>query len=116
MQYMFFVVAREDQPIPDALLDAMGGMIEREMKSGGMLDVHGLQPAARGARLNVRGGKIDVTAVDSKEVISGYATFQFNSHDEAMAKAAEFMNLYLQHAPDWEGTCEVRLMDEFEAD
>ncbi len=116
MQYMFFVVAREDQPIPDALLDAMGGMIEREMKSGGMLDVHGLRPAARGARLKVYGGKLAVTEIESQEVISGYATFQFNSHEEAMAKAAEFMELYRKHAPHWEGTCEVRLMDEFEAD
>jgi hypothetical protein len=41
-------------------------------------------------------------------VIGGYAIFELRDKAEAVAMAREFMQLHLEHMPDWEGTCEVR--------
>jgi hypothetical protein len=66
-----------------------------------------------GARVGITDGKLSVTDgpfVESKELIGGYAIFEFRDMDEALAAAKEFMQLHLEHMPGWEGTCEVRLM------
>ena len=51
---------------------------------------------------------IDGPFVEAKEVIGGYAIFEFRDKEEALAAAKEFMQLHLEHMPGWEGTCEVR--------
>jgi hypothetical protein len=48
--------------------------------------------------------------VEAKEVIGGYAIFEFRDKAEALAMAKEFMQLHLDHMPGWEGTCELRPM------
>ena len=53
---------------------------------------------------------IDGPFVEAKEVIGGYAIFEFRNKEEALASAVEFMQLHRQHMPGWEGTCEVRAM------
>jgi hypothetical protein len=95
-------------------MEAMGKLAEREIKAGRMIDMGGLMPIAMaGARVRITDGKLSVTDgpfVESKELIGGYAIFEFRDMDEALAAAKEFMQLHLEHMPGWEGTCEVRLM------
>jgi hypothetical protein len=48
--------------------------------------------------------------VEAKEVIGGYAIFEFASKEEAIASAREFLQLHLDHIPGWRGVCEIREM------
>jgi hypothetical protein len=70
-------------------------------------------PIETGARVRIKDGElsvIDGPFVEAKEVIGGYAIFDFRNKEEALASAVEFMQLHRQHMPGWEGTCEVRAM------
>jgi hypothetical protein len=46
--------------------------------------------------------------VEAKEVIGGYAIFELQGKEEAVASATEFMQLHKDLMPGWEGTCELR--------
>ena len=48
--------------------------------------------------------------MEAKELIGGYAIFEFRDQAEALAVAKEFMQLHLDHMPGWEGTCELRAL------
>jgi hypothetical protein len=66
-----------------------------------------------GAQITLHGGKITVTDMplaEGKEVIGGYAIFEYKTREEAIASAVEFMNLHKEFAEDWEGVCEMRPM------
>jgi hypothetical protein len=94
-------------------MEAMGKLAEREIKAGRMIDMGGLMPLQQGARVAIEGGKLRVTDgpfVEAKEVIGGYAIFEFRDKAEALAMTREFMQLHLDHMPGWEGTCELRPM------
>src|ERR1700748_3818366 len=78
-----------------------------------MIDNGGLLPVATGARVTVADKKlsvIDGPFVEAKEVVGGYAVFELRDKDEAVAMAKEFMQLHLEHMPEWEGACEVRAL------
>ena len=47
---------------------------------------------------------------EAKEIIGGYAQFEFKSREEAVASAVEFMELHRKYWPGWEGETEVREM------
>jgi hypothetical protein len=89
----------------------MHKLADREIKAGRMIDTGGLLPLASGARVRIADGElsvIDGPFVEAKEVIGGYAIFEFRNKEEAVASAVEFMQLHKDHMPGWEGTCEVR--------
>jgi hypothetical protein len=112
MRFMSIVTSPQPMKAPTpALMEAMGKLAEREIKAGRMVDMGGLTPLQQGARVSIEGGKLRVTDgpfVEAKEVIGGYAIFEFRDKEEALASAVEFMQLHKQHMPGWEGTCEVR--------
>ena len=114
MRYMSIVTSpKPDQGPTPALMEAMGKLAEREIKAGRMIDMGGLMPLQQGARVAIEGGKLRVTDgpfVEAKEVIGGYAIFEFRDKAEALAMAKEFMQLHIDHMPGWEGTCELRPM------
>lgn len=96
---------------PPELLDAIHKLADREIKAGRMLDNGGLMPVQTGAQVRIKDGKlsvIDGPFVESKEVVGGYAVFELRDKEEAVAMAREFMQLHLEHMPEWEGACEVR--------
>lgn len=98
------------KPTP-GFMDAMGKLAERELKSGRMVDTGGLVPIEQGARVSLRNGELvvqDGPFAEAKEVIGGYAIFELQNAEEALALAVEFMQLHKDHMPGWEGTCEVR--------
>lgn len=109
MRYMSFVISHTQAPPTQELMDAIGKLAEREIKAGRLVDMGGLMP--QGTRVTLTKGKLGVTDgpfTESKEVIGGYAVFEFATHEEAVASAVEFMNLHKQFCPGWEGVCEVR--------
>ena len=114
MRFMYVVTSSQPNrgPTP-ALMEAMHKLAEREIKAGRMLDSGGLLPVSMGAQVKISDGKLSVVDgpfVETKEMIGGYAIFELRNKEEAMAAAREFMQLHLDHMPDWEGTCEVRIM------
>ena len=114
MRFMSIITSPQPMTGPTpALMEAMGKLAEREIKAGRMVDMGGLMPLQQGARISISDGKLRVTDgpfVEAKEVIGGYAIFEFRDKAEALAMAREFMQLHLDHMPGWEGTCELRPM------
>jgi hypothetical protein len=112
MRFMMQVITNENQGTPpQALMDAMGEFIEKEMNTGRLIDTGGLAPTSMGTRVRLSKGHI--SAVDgpfseSKEIVGGYAIMEFNSKEEAIEVAKEFMELHATHWPEWNGESEIR--------
>ena len=114
MRFMSIVLSSQApvQP-PASLMEAMGKLADREIKAGRMIDMGGLMPIETGVQVRIKDGElkvIDGPFVEAKEVIGGFAIFEFRNKEEALASAKEFMQLHIEHMPGWEGTCEVRAM------
>jgi hypothetical protein len=118
MRFMSIVTSSQPPgpPTPE-LMEAMHKLATREITAGRMLDNGGLMPLAMGARVTIADGELSVLDgpfVEAKEVIGGYAIFDVQSKEEAVALAVEFMRLHKDHMPGWEGTCEVRAFAGFQ--
>jgi len=116
MRYMMIVKSAEKWGVPPKeLTEAIGKLVEDEMKSGTMLGSGGLLPSAQAARVRLENGKvvvIDGPFTEAKEVVGGYAQFEFKTKEEAVESARKFMELHRQFWPGWEGETEVRPMFE----
>jgi hypothetical protein len=114
MRFMSIVTSSHAPAPPSAsMMEAMNKLADREIKAGRMIDTGGLTPLAAGARVRITDGKLSVVDgpfVEAKEVIGGYAIFEFRDRAEALAMTREFMQLHIDHMPGWEGTCELRPM------
>jgi hypothetical protein len=114
MKFMMMVKHAENQGTPPkALMDAIGKLVEEEMKAGRMLGAGGLLPSSAGALVRLSGGRITTTDgpfTEAKEVIGGYAQFEFKSKEEAVKAGVEFMELHKKLWPGWEGVSEIREM------
>ena len=112
MRFMYIVTSPKGHMMPTpALMEAIGKISEREIKAGRMIDSGGLMPVATGAQVKIADktlSVIDGPFVEAKELIGGYAIFELRDKEEAVAMGREFMQLHLDHMPEWEGTCEVR--------
>jgi hypothetical protein len=116
MKFMMIVKHKEGQGFPPKeLMDAITNKAAEAAKAGNMLGSGGLLPTAAGARVKLAGGKISVfdgPFTEAKEVVGGYAQFEFGSKEEAVKGAVEFMELHKKYWPGWEGETEVRQMME----
>lgn len=113
MRYMFIVRSADQGPPSPELMDAMNELAAEEIRAGRMIDQGGLMPVAMGAEISLKGGKVSVVDgpfMESKEIVGGYAIFDFPAKEEAIASAVRFMELHRQHMPGWEGVCEMRPM------
>jgi hypothetical protein len=113
MKFLMMIKHSENhsEPIPQALMDAMGPFVEEGLKSGKVKDTAGLKPTAEGFRIRSKGNRLTVTDgpfTEGKEVVGGYAMVEVASKDEAMKLAREFMELHRKHWPAFECECEVR--------
>jgi len=117
MKFMMIVKASKESEagiMPgEDLLSAMGKYNEELMKAGVLLDLAGLQPSSKGARIKFSGSKrsiIDGPFTETKELIAGYWIIQVKSRDEAMewAKRAP--------APHEGQECEIEIRQFFELD
>ena len=91
MRFMMIVKASRDSEAgvmpSEELLSAMGKYNEELVKAGVLLDLAGLQPSSKGARIKFTGGRrtiIDGPFTESKELIAGYWIIQVKSREEAM--------------------------------
>lgn len=107
-----------DLQVPPALYEAMGAFMQEYAQSGQFLDGGGLLPLAQGAQVKLARGKITVLDgpfAEAKEVVGGYGILEVASHAEAVELARKFMQVHLDHWPEFEGTSEVRAFEPMEA-
>ena len=114
MRFLGLVRGAEGQGMPpQALMEAMGGFIEKSLKSGGLVETGGLAQPSAAVRIRQSGGKLktlDGPFAETKEVVGGYAILEAPSRDAAVEMMREFMQLHETHWPEWEGECELREM------
>lgn len=118
MKYLMLIKHSENyrsQPLPEALLSAMGEFVAGAFKSGVLKDTAGLKATEEGFRVRSSGGKLKVTDgpfTEAKEIVGGYALVEVKSKEEARHVARQFMELHRVHWPAFEAECEVRPLEE----
>jgi len=114
MKFMMLVKHAENSgPPPKALMDAIAKLAEEAVKAGRMIGSGGLAPMSQSVRVKLAGGKltvIDGPFTETKEVVGGYAQFEYKSKAEAIEATKKFMELHKTHWPGWEGETEIRQM------
>jgi hypothetical protein len=112
MKFMVMVKSVENAgPPPQALMEGIAKLGEEAARAGVMVETGGLFPSAMGARVRVQKGKLSVTDgpfAEGKEVIGGFAVYQVDSKQEAIAWTKRFMQLHVEHWNGWEGESEIR--------
>ena len=113
MKFMMLVKSAvvSSGPPPKPLMDAISKSAEEEVKAGRMILSGGLAPPAASTHVRLTKGKvaaIDGPFAEAKEVVGGFAVFEFKSKEEAVESARQFMELHRIHWPGWEGETEVR--------
>lgn len=118
MRYMMIVKANQDseagQMPNEELLSAMGKYNEQLMRAGVLVDLAGLHPSSKGARVKFSGGKqtiIDGPFAETKELIAGYWIIKVNSKQEAIEWAKRVPN---PHGEGNEGEIELRQIFDLE--
>src|SRR5262249_9029797 len=85
MRFMMLVKSAENSARPpQALMDAIGKMAEEATRAGQMLQSGGLAPTAMSTRVRLSQGKlstIDGPFMESKEVVGGFAVFEYKSRE-----------------------------------
>ena len=116
-RYLMLIIHGEDyrlETVPQSLFGAMGEFVEKNLKSGALIDTAGLLPTSQGSRVRLAGGKIKVTDgpfTEAKEMVGGYALVEAKSKKEAIDLATKFMDIHRVHWPEFEGACEVRPLE-----
>jgi hypothetical protein len=120
MRFMMIVKANKESEAgkmpSEELLAAMAKYNDELMKAGVLIDLTGLHPSSKGARVKFSGGKqtvIDGPFAETKELIGGYWLIQVKSKEEAVEWAKRAPN---PHGEAGEGEIEIRQvfeLDEF---
>ena len=112
MPYLSFISGAEGQGTPpQALIDAVDQYVTESLKNGTMISAGGLAPSAAGVRVEIRKGRVSVVDgpfSESKEVVGGYSVVTGMTREEVIRVTREFMQLHVDHWPEWEGVCELR--------
>ena len=90
-RFMVFVPANEESEagvLPgEEIIEAMTTYNEELAKAGVLLDLNGLQPTSKGARVKFSNGKatvIDGPFTEAKELVAGYWLIETKTKDEAI--------------------------------
>jgi hypothetical protein len=112
MRFMMLVKASKDFEAgvmpDDNLIAAMTKYNEEMAKAGILLDLAGLQPSSKGARIKFSGGRptvVDRPFAETKELIAGYWLIQVKSKEEAIDWAKRCPG---PHGEGVEGEIELR--------
>jgi uncharacterized glyoxalase superfamily protein PhnB len=118
MRFMIIVKATKDSEAgvmpTDALISEMADYHQQLTDSGALVDASGLQPSAKGWRIQYAGKEstfVDGPFTEAKELIAGYTIIQVGSRDEAIAWTKRFPNPSIDGK---EGEIEVRQLFELE--
>ena len=113
MRFLMLVKATNESEagaMPDEkLLARMGKYNEELQRAGVLLDLSGLKPTSKAARVRFAGGKktvVDGPFAESKELVAGYWLIQAKSLDEAVEWA--------KRVPFEDGEVEIRPLFELE--
>jgi len=118
MRFMMVVKANKESEAgkmpSEELLAAMATYNDELMRAGVLIDLTGLHPSSKGARIKFSGGKrtvIDGPFAETKELIGGYWLIQVKSKEEAIewAKRAP-----APHGDGAESEIEIRQVFELE--
>lgn len=116
MKFMTIVKGPENfGPPPKALMDGIMQLGIEAAQAGVFVSMGGLMPSAASSRIRISKGKLAITDgpfTETKEIVGGFAIYETQTKDEAVAWARRFMDLHLQHWPGWEGETEIRPMME----
>ena len=118
MRFMMIVKASKDSeagkmPSPE-LIDVMMKYNDELMKAGVLVDLAGLQPSSKGARIKFSHGKravIDGPFAETKELIAGYWIIKVKSKEEALEWAKR---VPAPHGENEESEIEIRQVFELE--
>ena len=112
MRFMMLVKSSESSgPPPKELMDAIAKLGEDAAKNGSMIESGGLAPSSMSTRVHLAQGKITATDgpfAETRELVGGYAVFEFKSKQEAVESTLKFMELHRKYWPGWEGETEIR--------
>lgn len=115
MRFMMIVKASKEseagQMPSDKLLAEMQQYNEQLIKAGVLVDLTGLHPSSKGARVLFSGGKkslIDGPFAETRELIGGYWLIKVNSREEALEWAMRAPN------PNEHGDGEIEIRQLFE--
>jgi len=119
MRFMMIVKANKDSEAgimpSEELIAAMTKYNEELVKAGALLDLSGLQPSSKGARVKFSGGKrtvVDGPFTETKELIAGFWLIQVKSKEEAIEWAKRVP--CDPSNPNAEGEIEIRQLFELE--
>ena len=118
MRFMMLFKANKDSEAgmmpDDRLISAMTKYNEEMAKAGILLDLAGLQPSSKGARIKFSDGRptiVDGPFAETKELIAGYWLVQVKSKGEAIDWAKRCPG---PHGEGAEGEIELRQLFELE--
>jgi hypothetical protein len=118
MRFMMLVKSNKNAEagdMPDQkLIAAMGRYNEELAKAGVLLDLAGLQPSAKGARIRFSAGKrsvVDGPFAETQELIAGYWLIKVKSKQEAIEWA---MRAPAPHGEGADAEIEIRQLFELE--
>ena len=118
MRFMMMVRANKDSEAgkmpSEELLTAMGKYNDELMKAGALIDLSGLHPSSKGARIKYSRGKqtlVDGPFAETKELIAGFWIIQVRSKQEALEWAKRVPAPFGENA---EGEIELRQIFEME--
>ena len=104
---------RGDVPVPQALMDAMGPYIEKEIAEGRLISTGGLKRSTDGTRITGHAGRPTTTDgpfAEAREIIGGYAVLEVPDKAGAIAAATDFVKLHVDNGMP-NVTVEVRAID-----
>ena len=97
MRFISMVKTAESGPPSPELMGAIGKLAQDTAQSGVLMELGGLLPSARGARMRLARGGIRVTDgpfTESKELVGGYAIFSVASKAEAIELGRRFLQVH----------------------
>ena len=113
MRFMM-LVKHKDQTCgapPKEFMDQLNKLSEDASKTGAMIASGGLAPMDQSTRVRLENGNVlimDGPFSETKEVVGGYAQFEFKTKEDAVASTKKFMELHRDYWPGWEGETEIR--------
>ena len=102
-----------ESPVPQALNDAMGPFIEKEIASGRLISTGGLKRSNEATRIGGHTGRLATTDgpfAEAKEIVGGYAVLEAPDKQAAIAAASSFVKLHVDNGMP-NVTVEVRAID-----
>ena len=112
MRFISMVKTAESGPPSPELMGAIGKLAQELGQSGVLMEMGGLLPSAKGARMRLSRRGIRVTAgpfTESKELVGGYAIFNVVSRAEAIELGRQFLQVHADIlGPDYAMELEIR--------